>query len=202
MTPQTDNIIPFPGQPQRGALVLRVELMLVPYPVWRVLRIGDQATFWNLHIGIQDAMGWSHRHRHLFTTDHPGTGERMRLGIPEGGTYHGRGAVLPSWKVRVVEVVRADHPPFLYTYHLGEEWQHEVSLVAVESSGAAGPTPACLEGVGACPPEDCGGPEAFGVQFASGARGLPRGFDPDAFDASEVVFSDPGQFWNDDLERG
>lgn len=192
-----DNIIPFPGRPRPGALVLRVELILVPYPVWRTLRISDRATFWDLHVALQDVMGWSHRHRHLFTADHPGNGERLRLGIPENGSYHGRQAVIPSWELRVADVARRDHPPFLYTYHLGEEWQHEVNLVDVESPDDAGHWPWCLDGRGACPPEGLGGPEAFGVRYAAGPEAWPDGFDPDDFEAEDIIFCDPGQLWRE-----
>jgi hypothetical protein len=197
MNRRPDNIIPFPGQPQPGALILRIELIMVPYPVWRLLRVSDRASFWDLHVAIQDVMGWNHRHRHLFTADHPASGERLRLGIPENGGFYGRQAVIPSWELQVSEVVRLDHPPFLYTYHLGEEWQHEVTLDAVEPAIAAGPRPRCLDGAGACPPEGLGGPEAFGVRYAAGPDAWPDGFDPEAFDPADLVFCDPDLLWKD-----
>lgn len=197
MTDRERKIIPFPGQPPRGSLDLRIDLAMVPYPVWRRLRLPDDASFWDLHVAIQDAMGWSHRHRHLFTADHPVSGERLRLGIPEDNGFHGRAAVLPSWQVKVVDVVRRDPPPFLYTYHLGEEWQHEVSLEEVAPVGTGNPGPCCLAGDGACPPEGLGGPEAFGVCYAAGPDAWPQGFDPGAFDPDRVTFCDPGQRWHD-----
>ncbi len=194
------NIIPFPGQTPRGALVLRVEIVLSPYPIWRRLRIDDLATFWDLHVAIQDSFGWSHRHRHLFTADQPDSGERLRLGIPETATFHGRQTVLPGWQYRLADVARPDHPPFLYTYHLGEEWQHEVSLEAVEDAATAGPTPACLDGAGACPLEGCGGPARFAELVEVGDPLLPSDFAPDAFDAGDVSFCDPGILWKDLFE--
>ncbi len=197
MNVHDEKIIPFPGQPQRGSLVLRVELAMVPYPVWRRVRLADNATFWALHVAIQDAMGWSHRHRHLFTADHPVSGERLRLGIPEDNGFHGRGAVHPSWLTRVADIARRDHPPFLYTYHLGEEWQHEVSLEEVATAGSSQPMPCCMAGAGACPPEGLGGPEAFGVRYAAGRAAWPDGFEPTDFDSAAVVFCDPGLLWND-----
>jgi len=185
------DIIPFPGQPRHGTLVLRIELVMMPQPVWRSLRIGDQATFWDLHVAIQDVMGWSHRHRHLFSADHPATGERLRLGIPEQSGFHGRGTVIPSWQVQVRDIARRDHPPFLYTYHLGEQWQHEISLEASESAEAGHAAPACLGGQGACPPEGCGGPESYARLVCQGAGPAP------SFAADEVVFCDPRRLWRD-----
>ena len=189
------NIIPFPGQTPQGAFVLRVDLVLAPGPIWRRLRIGDRATFWDLHVAIQDAMGWGHRHRHLFVVDQPDTGQRLRLGVPDASSFHGGRAVLPGWEMMLADIVRRDLPPFLYTYHLGEEWQHEVSLENVESAAMAGPTPACLDGAGACPAEGCGGPARYTQLIADGS--LPAGGD---FDPAAVVFSDAGLLWKDLFE--
>jgi len=200
MSSPSDNIIRFPGQTPRGALVLRVELILMPYPIWRRLRIDDRATFWDLHVAIQDAMGWSHRHLHLFTADHPQTGERLRLGVPESNSYHGRQAVLASWDVRVADVARPNHPPFLYTYHLGEEWQHEVSLEAVLGPDDAGSVPACLAGEGTCPPEGCGGPAALAQLLGPAGPGLPGAWTADGFRPEDAIFCDPGQLWRELFE--
>jgi len=197
MTPNDSNIIPFPGQTPEGAVVLRVELVMTPYPVWRRIRLGDRATFWDLHVAIQDAMGWSHRHRHLFTADHPEDGQRLRLGIPETGSFHGRDAVMPGWHVRVIEVARPQHPPFLYTYHLGEEWQHEVSLESVVSAPSTEPAPACLDGAGVCPPEGLGGPQAFTALWRENGEALPAELTTAPFSRDDVEFCDPGQLLRD-----
>jgi len=189
------NIIPFPGQRLEGALVLRVDLVLAPVPIWRRLRIGDGVSFWDLHVAIQDAMGWGHRHRHLFVADHPDTGQRLRFGVPDASPFHGGQTVLPGWDTLVAEVVRPDLPPFLYTYHLGEEWQHEVSLENVEDATVAGPTPACLDGAGACPAEGCGGPVRFAQLVTDGSLNVSEDFDPAA-----VVFCDPVLLWKDLFE--
>jgi hypothetical protein len=185
------TIIPFPTREPRGTLRLRVDLVLSPRPVWRRLRLDDEASFWDLHVAIQDVMGWSHRHRHLFAVDDPRSGQRLRLGIPERRGYHGRQRVLPSWEVPVADIARPDHPPFLYTYHLGEQWQHEVSLEAREPDHPGHVAPACLDGAGQCPPEGCGGPERWADLVAAGEEAA------DAFAADEVVFCDPGALWQD-----
>ncbi|HOX26484.1 MAG TPA: plasmid pRiA4b ORF-3 family protein [Candidatus Krumholzibacteria bacterium] len=200
MSNPADNIIPFPGQPLCGSLVLRIELILMPYPIWRRVCIGDQSSFWDLHSAIQDVMGWSHRHRHLFTVDHPHSGERLRIGIPEPATYHGRQAVLPSWEVRVVDVARVDHPPFLYTYDLGEEWQHEVTLERVRGPDSGEPVPSCPEGEGTCPPEGCGGPAAFARLLGPDGPGLPGGWTPDGFRPEDARFNDPARLWREHFD--
>jgi hypothetical protein len=193
-----DNIIRFPGQAPQGVFVIRVELVLMPYPVWRRLRIAEHATFWDLHVAIQDAMGWSRRRRHLFTVDHPHSGKRLRLGIPEGETFYGRESVLPSWQIRVAELARQDLPPFLYTHHLGEEWQHEVQLEAKQAAPADGPTPACLAGEGICPVEGCGGAEVFAREYRQRrASGVASDAGGGVFRPQDVRFCDPGQVWRE-----
>lgn len=192
MTSRDRNIIPFPGREPQGALIVRVDLVMMPRPVWRRLRIAADATFWDLHVAIQDAVGWGHRHRHLFVADHPDTGVRLALGIPEGDTFHGRHAVSASWGTAVADVLRRDLPPVLYTYHLGEQWLHEVSLEAEEPAGAAGPTPACLDGAGLCPPEGCGGPDRYRDLVASGRLDV-NGDEP--VDAAGIRFCDASQLW-------
>lgn len=193
-----DNIIRFPGQVPQSSLVLRVELVLMPYPIWRRLRIAERASFWDLHVAIQDAMGWSRRRRHLFTLDHPISGERVRLGVPEGETYYGRDSVLPSWQIRVADLARRDLPPFLYTHHLGEEWQHEVQFEGQDEPDASDPAPACLAGEGICPVEGCGGAEAFAREYRR-RHGDTVGTEPTSagFRPQDVRFGDPVQLWRE-----
>lgn len=192
-----DKIIRFPGQPPQGALVLRVELILRAYPVWRRLRISDRSTFWDLHVAIQDAMGWSHRHRHLFTVGSPLLGKCLRFGIPEQDIYYGHEDVLPSWQHQVCLFAKPAEPPILYTYHLGEQWQHEIMLEAVESESERRPLPACLAGAGTCPLEGLGGAEAFERMLQEAAADWPSLANTDSFKPEDVEFSDPGLRWSE-----
>jgi len=206
MTEKPDNIIPFPGVARPNGLVLRVDLVLSPRPVWRLLQVAETATFWDLHVALQDVMGWQDCHLHLFTADHPLSGERVRLGVPDTSAFYGSREVLPGWEIRIGDVLRPDHPPILYTYDLGDDWQHEIALEAVVPAAEAGRLPRCLAGEGACPPEDCGGVEGYALLLASLAdprRGgdhplasvLGRDFAPERFDPANVRFHDPRQRW-------
>jgi hypothetical protein len=208
MAESRDNIIPFPGLASPHALVLRVELVLAPRPIWRLLQIAGASTFWDLHVAIQDAMGWEDRHVHRFTTHHPVTGEKLRFGTPELSDFYGSSEVVPGWEVQVRDVLRPDYPPIVYIYDLGAEWQHEISLEAVVPAVEAGPCPRCLSGEGAGPPEDCGGMSGYRHLLAAGRdlndapRGhadgaLSEGYDADAFEPQDVVFSDPRRRWSE-----
>lgn len=212
MTDTHDNIIPFPGLASPHALVLRVELVLAPLPIWRLVQIAGASTFWDLHVVIQDAMGWQDRHVHRFTTHHPVTGEKLLFGTPEASDFYGSNEVVPGWQAQVRDVLRPDYPPIVYTYDLGDEWQHEISLEAVVPAVEAGPCPQLIAGEGACPPEDCGGMPGYrhfladlaqgdAVARALAARVLGEGFDPAAFSARQVSFSDPRRRWAEFFEE-
>jgi hypothetical protein len=48
-----------------------------------------------------------------------------------------------------------------YTYDFGDCWEHYLEREDIIQNDQAVTLPACLEGSGACPPEDCGGPWGY-----------------------------------------
>ena len=50
------------------------------------LLLGGEATFWDLHVAIQDTFAWEDRHLHQFTVDHRRAGGHSRLGSMDMGT--------------------------------------------------------------------------------------------------------------------
>ncbi|WP_206170115.1 plasmid pRiA4b ORF-3 family protein [Parasphingorhabdus sp.] len=51
----------------------------------------------------------------------------------------------------------------LYTYDMGDNWEHIVTLEALEDSEAGTKYPRYVEGEHRAPPEDCGGTPGFEV---------------------------------------
>ena len=183
------NIIKFPGSGTEPAILqLRVELLLMPLPVWRRLLVPGHYSFWDLHVAIQDCMGWEDRHLHQFTLDDAGTAQRVRLGIPDDSGFYGVSDVLPGWEYRVTRFMKPGALPVLYTYDFGDEWQHEILFEAALPAHQDQVLPRCLAGDGRCPPEDSGGPVGCPDSLESG---LSEEFDPD-----EVAFDDPQERWN------
>lgn len=182
------NIINFPGTPQMsGMLQLRVELLLMPLPVWRRILIPGHYSFWDLHVAIQDAMGWEDRHLHQFTLDDPGTGGRIRLGIPDDSGFYEVSEVLSGWEHKVTRFMKPGALPVLYTYDFGDDWQHEIQFEEVVPHNDAIVLPYCESGEGSCPPEDCGGPPGYQELISNG---LTESFEP-----STVIFDDPRERW-------
>ena len=183
------KIIPFPGMPHAGlALQFRVELLLVVEPVWRRFVVPANYSFWDLHVAIQDVMGWEDRHLHEFKLDDPRTGAALRFGVPDPSGFHGADQLLVGWDHRIAEHFRIGTGPALYTYDFGDEWQHELHLEAIETGVNPVGLPRCVDGAGSCPDEDCGGPSAWEEHPAAD---LPR----DEFDPGRVVFDNPHERW-------
>ncbi len=184
-----DNIINFPGVPHPGkALRIRIELVLMPEPVWRELLVPANFTFWDLHVAIQDSFGWLDYHLHQFALDDVSSGEPLRLGIPDDSDFHGSREILPGWEHLIGDILRPDMPPFLYTYDFGDDWQHEILVLGQLSQQDLASLPICLSGAGRCPEEDCGGPPGWADRYPALKNRPP--FDPDS-----VVFDDPRERW-------
>ena len=44
----------------------RIQLDGIAPPVWRTIELPETYTFWDLHVAVQDAMGWQDYHLHEF----------------------------------------------------------------------------------------------------------------------------------------
>ena len=44
----------------------KITLTEVRPPIWRRIQVPGTCSFWDLHVAIQDAMGWRDCHLHLF----------------------------------------------------------------------------------------------------------------------------------------
>ena len=63
-------------------LQLRIALTSIDPPIWRRIQIPPTSTFWELHVAIQDAMGWSDSHLHVFRVFDLQSDEVAEIGIP------------------------------------------------------------------------------------------------------------------------
>lgn len=122
--------------------------------VWRRILVGDDVSFWDFHVAIQDAMGWEDYHLHEFRLVDPRTGRQIRIGIPDEEFPEDR-PCLAGWKVPVSDYFSweavAKGLPARYVYDFGDDWHHLVILEDVVPRGARR-YPRCVAGAGACPP--------------------------------------------------
>jgi hypothetical protein len=188
--------------PRRQVFQFKITLKDIKPPIWRRIQVPAACTFWDLHVAIQDAMGWLDYHLHEFRLRSP-DGRMMSVGIPDEDFDRD---VLAGWKCRVAKFLSLDQPGFEYIYDFGDNWRHKIELEKVLPADPGMMYPRCLKGRRASPPEDCGGPWGYeellevladsqheSYQEAKAwVEMMKEGpFDPEAFDPAGVVFSDP-----------
>lgn len=172
--------------------------------VWRRIQVPAKSSFWDLHVAIQDAMGWEDYHLHEFQLARPAElrGPRIEfVGIPDDESYGDR-RCRPSWEVWTSDYFDGKSVPALYTYDFGDDWTHVVAFEGALSVSSWDSYPRCIGGARRCPPEDCGG--VGGYHDFLEAIADPKhedhdqllawvggSYDPDDFDPAKVVFDDP-----------
>lgn len=125
---------------------LQVVLRDVEPAVARVIDVPASATLPELHELLQAAIGWTDSHLHQFVTPQATYG----MVIPGEELW-------PEDQRDETDTRLADLGTlFEYLYDFGDGWTHDVEVL-----GRGGPTPGCVDGHGACPPEDCGGPGGY-----------------------------------------
>ena len=160
-------------------------------------------SFWDLHVAIQDAMGWKDYHLHEFTVVDSKTGRVKRIGIPDDEAPDER-PCLAGWNVPIGRYLTYGTDPVRYRYDFGDGWEHVVEFEEMLPAEAV--YPRCIGGAGACPPEDVGGTRGYSdflrkianhrhPERADLLRWAGGAFDPHAFDPTEVRFDDPAERW-------
>lgn len=181
----------------------KVTLAEVKPSIWRRIQVLGDYSFWDLHVAIQDAMGWEDYHLHEFKIVNPKGQENVRIGIPDDDFDWSR-ATLPDWEIPIADYFTMENRIATYDYDFGDGWRHRVCLEKIEQAQSETEYPHCVAGARACPPEDVGGPwgyEDFILAINNPDHDnhermlewIGGSFDPDYFDPEEVWFDDPKQ---------
>lgn len=195
------------GKSIKHVYQFKISLKNIRPPIWRRIQVPEDYTFWDLHVAIQDAMGWWEAHLHAFKVMNPQKGIEEEIGIPDEGFADLEHRILAGWKQKISKYFSAQNDKALYIYDFGDYWEHELKLEKIIASDKQKDYPICVAGRRACPPEDCGGPLGYAdllevlsdpehdayesvVEWAGGE------FDPGHFKVSEVDFDDPGARWD------
>ncbi len=128
--------------------LLNIKLLDITPEIYRHFIVPASITLDRLHDVIQIVMGWKDAHLHGFNiamksyTENPQTTEE--------GAHEGL--------FRLIDLIEESGKSFEYLYDFGDCWQHEITIMdnRYSRTDLQGPLE-CIEGTGACPPEDVGG---------------------------------------------
>lgn len=186
----------------------KINLLGIDPPVWRRIQIPAKYSFWDLHVAIQDSMGWLDCHLHAFRIRRKHKSRPSAIGIPDEFSDN----VEPGWEVAVADIFYEPGQFAAYEYDFGDDWEHEVLLEGILLKDKGLTYPRCIDGARACPPEDCGGIpgyedllEVLGNPKHADFEGMNywlKGqakdnypYDPDRFDPAKVRFDNPKKRW-------
>jgi hypothetical protein len=133
-------------------LQLRVTLDHVPVPVPRQLLVRSDLAFGRLHDVLRGAMGWEDTHMHEFEV-----GER-RIGVGQGDALFADESPADDECKTTLGAALAGVKAFRDCYDFGDDWWRTIQIEAVPPLEGDVPGAELVEGAGACPPEDPGGP--------------------------------------------
>jgi len=184
----------------------KITLKSIRLPIWRRSQVPGDYTFWDLHVAIQDAMGWWDEHLHEFLVKNLKTGQQEEIGIPEDDSFSGDLSILPGWERKISNYFSNENSNALYLYDFGDDWHHDLVLEEIRPAEEGVTYPRCMNGKRACPPENCGGARGYGdlletlahptsEDYEDTVEWLGGDFDPEHFDPADVQFSDPEKRW-------
>lgn len=128
--------------------LLKIKLLDIEPEIYRRFIVPPDITLDRLHDVIQIVMGWQDSHQHGFNV-----GMKSYTENPDSRE---NGANEAMFRLKDLEIEKGR--TFDYLYDFGDCWQHELTLLNdhhIASSMQA--RLECIEGAGACPPENVGG---------------------------------------------
>jgi len=172
--------------------------------IWRRIHVPKTYTFWDLHIAIQDVMGWYDSHLHEFEIVNPLSGTKTIIGIPNDDEDFANYKTLPGWKQKISDYFSKENQSANYIYDFGDNWEHKIILEKILPKENNITYPLCVKGERACPPEDCGGTYGYedflkiirdpdDEQHERMLEWIGGEFDSEHFNPKEVIFDDPAE---------
>lgn len=185
----------------KGVLRFRITLLEVEPAVWRQIEVPESYSFWDLHVAIQDAMGWQDYHLHMFHLP----GSEVPIGIPDEREMDDY-VIVPGWELKIEKLFTHQQPLARYEYDFGDCWRHSVEFEGRQEKKSGQRYPRCLDGARRCPPEDCGGVPGYrrfleiladpsDPEHEQRKTWVGGSFDPEEFDATRIKFDNPRTRW-------
>jgi hypothetical protein len=187
-------------KPYKNVLQFKITLIETDPPLWRRIQVPDNYTFYDLHVAIQDAIGWLDYHLHDFQVQTRRLAcMDIRIESPFALEDLEEEAPILSTEMAVADLLQEPGDGALYTYDYGDGWQHDILFEGSYPKEQGKKYPICLAGELAGPPEDCGGIPGYydcikALQNRNNSKGLLTWLGrwrPDRFDPARVKFMSP-----------
>lgn len=174
--------------------------------IWRSIELDEDATFWDLHMAIQDAMSWDNAHLHEFIISDVHMQHDLKIGIPiEDGFTDPEEEPDPAWMCELSSVFIDIGEKATYHYDFGDGWECDVILEGMFLAPKKVKFPRCVAGERAAPPEDCGGVGGYYalldvlvdpthdehrdiLRWLKGTRHRKGSYEPEIFEPEKVKF--------------
>lgn len=168
----------------------KITLKSIKPKIWRRIQVPGNYNFWDLHVAIQNAMGWYDSHLHQFEMKtHEAIG--VVIGIEECDEL--------EQKAKIAKYFLFPKDKASYEYDFGDGWEHDIVLEKILPAAGGEKYPKCIDGERACPPEDCGGvwgyenllsiiKEPDHEEYEDRMEWLGGEFDPEEFNPTSVKF--------------
>jgi hypothetical protein len=196
-------------RPFRHVFQLKIVLLETDPPVWRRIQIPESYTFYDLHVAIQNAMGWTDSHLHAYEIRlGPRDEETVRIENPYALDELEDANPLVTTEVPLTDYLNKKGDRIFYEYDFGDGWEHEIVVEDILPKKEDSKYPVCLNGAMTCPPEDCGGISGYedckrAIRRKDDSDGFLTwlgGWKPDEFDSRRVRFENPRKRLLDSLK--
>jgi len=170
--------------------------------IWRRIIVPESYSFWDLHVAIQDSMGWMDCHLHSFQIRDTKENKAIMIGIPDDDFMDDEFEILAGWLISIKKYFISEGTQLEYIYDFGDDWVHKITLEKIMPESPEMKYPTCIAGEYACPPEDCGGTPGYAElleilknpkheEYDEMIDWIGKDFDPDEFHVDDIVFDDP-----------
>lgn len=182
---------------QEKYYLINIELIDVKPKVWRDFVVPADISLDRLHDIIQIVMGWQDEHLHEFNFGNKRYVEVVDEEFDDDATF------LES-SVRLNKHFKKKGDSCIYVYDFGDSWEHRLTLLNSKYQPEEDELQiCCLDGEGACPLEDIGGPPGYAeflkaikskkhkdhdmlVAMTTGLQPTGKQFDPSWFDVDMI----------------
>ncbi len=177
--------------------------------IWRRILVSKDYSFFDLHIVIQDAMGWFDSHLHSFEFTPQNSNRRIIIQFPDPENDMFFEKPLDERREKIRDYFVNVAKQCIYNYDFGDNWDHTIVFEGEKEIPSNQELPFCKAGKNACPFEDSGGiwgyqelleilkdpkheqyddmkewVKMFGIEN-------PKDYDPTYFEPQEVEFENP-----------